>query len=251
MRFFIGAITAGIMTIISFVFYLVSIPFDKRKRSFSFIGYYWSKAVFAVTGVKVRTIGLEKIDLSKPYVFVSNHASLFDITAVVVGVDRHLRFLAKKEIGRIPLFGWATAHAQIMIDRSSGPEAARSLAKAAERISIGESVIVFVEGTRTRDGNLLSFKRGAFLLAIEAGVPVVPLTILGSYDIMRKGSINVRRGEITIIVDSPIEVSEYRDRRGAIELMNRVRGLIEKNYTKKAIGSQPSVLNNQLLIAGS
>lgn len=231
MRFLLGALTAAIMTIIFSVVYLVSIPFDRRNRSFSFIAYWWSKAVFAATGIKVRAVGLKKMDRSKPYVYVSNHASVFDIIAVVVAIDRHIRFIAKREIARIPIFGWAAARANIMIDRRSAPHAARSLEKAAKRIALGESVILFAEGTRTRDGNLLPFKRGAFSLAMQAGVPVVPLTILGSYEVMRKGKLVVRKGEITILVDSPIEVCEYKDKQGAMALMHRVREIIERNYT--------------------
>ncbi len=188
--------------------------------------------MFAATGIEVKSIGLDKIDLSKPYVYVSNHASLFDITAVVVGVNRYVRFLAKKEITRIPIFGWATARAHIMVDRKGGPDSLRILEKAAARIALGDSVIVFAEGTRTMDGNLQPFKRGAFSLAIQAGVPVVPLTILGSYNIMQKGSFNLRKGAITIIVDPPVDTAGYHDKQGAVALMNRVHDIIEKNYVK-------------------
>ena len=238
MRFVLGAITAGILTILFSAFYLLTIPFDRKNRTFSFFAYHWSMAVLRVTGIKVKTIGLEKIDFSKPCVFVSNHASLFDITAVVVGVDRYVRFLVKKEIARIPIFGWATARAHIMVDREHGRDAVKSLKKIARRISLGERAILFAEGTRTRDGNLQPFKRGAFALAIEAGVPIVPLTILGSFSIMKKGSIGLRKGEITIIVDPPVDVKEYRDRQGAIDLMNKVHGIIERNfYGEKAISN--------------
>jgi len=235
MRFLLGAITAGVLTIVFSAFYLLTIPFDKRNRTFSFFAYYWSKTVLKVSGIKVLTVGLEKVDLSKPYVFVSNHASMFDITAVVVGVDRYVRFIVKKEIGKVPIFGWATARAHIMVDRHSGTDSARGLNRAAQRIALGESVILFAEGTRTRDGNLQPFKRGAFSLAIEAGVPIVPLTILGSYSIMKRGSIGLRKGEITIIVNEPINVTEYHDKRGAMELMNKVHEIIERNYTGNAV----------------
>jgi len=229
-RFLLGAITAGILTIIFSAFYLLTIPFDKKNRTFSFFAYHWSNTVLKVSGIKVRVVGLEKIDLSKPYIYVSNHASMFDITAVVVGVNRYVRFLVKREIGRIPIFGWATARAHIMVDRKSGTDAARGLGRAAQRIALGESMILFAEGTRTRDGKMQPFKRGAFALAIEAGVPIVPLTILGSFAIMKKGSIGLRKGEITIIVDAPVDISEYHDKRGSIELMNKVHGIIERNY---------------------
>jgi len=194
MRFIAGALTAAVATLVFGLIYLFWIPFDGRNRAFFFIAYWWSKAVFFATRIKVSVKGLEYLDRSMPYVFVSNHASLFDIIAVVVGVDRRIRFIAKKEVARIPVFGWAAARANIMVDRRSGPDGVRSLERAARRIALGESVIMFAEGTRTVDGNLLPFKRGAFSLAMRAGVPVVPLTILGSYHVMRKGELKVRKG---------------------------------------------------------
>lgn len=235
MRFLLGALAAVLMTVILSFLFIVSMPFDRKNRIFPFIAYWWSKAVFTATGITVRAVGLEGIDRSKPYVYVSNHASVFDIIGVVVAIDRHIRFIAKKEVGRIPVFGWIAASGYIMVDRASSPDGVRSLEKAAGRIAAGESVILFAEGTRTRDGNLLPFKRGAFSLAIQAGVPVVPLTILGSYDVMKKGELRIRKGEITIVVDSPIDVREYHDRQGAVELMNRVRQIIEKNYTARKV----------------
>src|SRR5271157_4682850 len=123
MRFFFGAITAGLLTMFFSALYLLTIPFDKRNRAFSFFAYCWSKMVLKVSGIKVKTIGLKKIDLSKLYVFVSNHASMLDIPAIVVGVNRYVRFMVKKELGRIPVFGWATARAHIMIDREHGRDA--------------------------------------------------------------------------------------------------------------------------------
>ncbi|MCL5035117.1 MAG: 1-acyl-sn-glycerol-3-phosphate acyltransferase [Bacteroidetes bacterium] len=243
-RFILGAAAAAIMTIILAALYMVTFPFDSRNRVFSFVAYYWSRAVFTATGIKVRTVGREKIDLSRAYVYVSNHASLFDIIAVVVGISRDIRFVSKKEVKRIPIFGLAVSRANIMVDRRSGLDGARSLKEAARRISLGESFILFAEGTRTKDGRLLPFKRGAFSLAIATGAPVVPLTIVGSYDIMPKGRLSVHGGTITLIVDSPIDVSEYQGRQGAFALMRRVRDIIEKNYTTvKTVGIRPSPIN--------
>ena len=230
MRFFLGAVTAGVLTIVFSGLYLLTIPFDRKNRTFSFFAYHWSNTVLRVCGIEVKTTGLENIDIRKPHVYVSNHASMFDITAVVVGVNRYVRFLVKKEIGRIPIFGWATARAHIMVDRDRGQDAVKSLQRVAQRISNGDSAILFAEGTRTRDGKLQPFKRGAFVLAMEAGVPIVPLTILGSFSIMKKGSIGLRKGVITIIVDPPIDVKEYHDKQGSIELMKRVYGIVERNY---------------------
>lgn len=238
MRLILTAITAVVLTVLFSTLYLLTIPFDKRNKAFSFFAYHWSKAILGVTGIRVKVAGLEKIDISKPHVFVSNHASLFDITAIVVGVNRYVRFVAKKEIARVPIFGWAVSHAHIMIDRKNAADSLRSLQKAARQIAQGDSVIVFAEGTRTRNGSLLPFKRGAFALAIEAGVPVVPLTILGSFNIMKKGSLNIKKGIITILVDEPIDVSDYRAKQGAIELMNRVRTIIERNYVRSTTSNE-------------
>lgn len=241
MRLLLAAIAAVLATVFLSVIYLFSLPFDRGNAVFPFIAYWWSKAIFTATGVRVRAVGLQNIDMTAPYVYVSNHASVFDIIAVVAAIDRRIRFIAKKEVSRIPVFGWIAVRAYIMVDRASGPDGVRSLERAAERIAAGESVILFAEGTRTRDGNLLPFKRGAFSLAIRAGVPVVPLTILGSYRVMKKGQLRIRKGEITILVDSPIDVREYRDRQGAVELMNRVRGVIENNYAPgKELSPLPS-----------
>lgn len=241
MRFLLGAATAFVMTIILGLIYLLWIPFDGQNKAFFFIAYWWAKSVFMATGIRVKAIGLEKLDRSRPYIYVSNHASLFDIVSVVVVIDKHVRFIAKKEISRIPIFGWAIARANIMIDRKSPTDSAHSLEKAAERISHGESAILFAEGTRTRDGNLLPFKRGAFALAVRAGVHVVPLTILGSYRIMRKGELHINKGEITILVDSPLDVRGYRERPGTLALMQRVREIIERNYTRgNFLSAQPS-----------
>ncbi len=245
MRFLVGSLTAAIMTLIFGVFYAISIPFDRNHRSFSFIAYWWSRAVFAVTGVSVRVEGLDLLDKSRPYIYVSNHASLFDITAVVLAIDRRVRFVAKREVARVPIFGWAAARENVMLDRKSGTDSAHGLQKAAGRIALGQSVIVFAEGTRTRDGNLLPFKRGAFLLATQAGVPVVPLTILGSYRIMKKGHLHVNKGVITIVVHQPVDVTPFRGRHGAMELMQRVRDIIERTYTKAGhAGLQPTLLGS-------
>lgn len=241
MRFLLAAIAAVAATVLLSLVYLLSLPFDGGNAVFPSIAYWWSKAIFAATGVRVREVGLENIDMSGPYVYVSNHASVFDIIAVVVAIDRRIRFIAKKEVSRIPVFGWIAAKAYIMVDRASGPDGVRSLERAVERIAAGESVILFAEGTRTPDGNLLPFKRGAFFLAMRAGVPVVPLTILGSYDVMKKNNLRIHKGDITIMVDSPIDVREYRDKQGVTELMSKVRKVIERNYTGGSVAnSQPS-----------
>ena len=191
MRFLLDAVIAFIMTIILGSIYFDWISFDGKSKASFFIAYWLAKAIFVATGIKVKAIGLEKRDKSRPYIHVTDHESLFDIVSAVVGRIRHIRFMAKKGISHIPVFGWVIARANIMIDRKSPTEAGHSLDKAAEGISRGESVILFAEGTRTRDGNLLPFKRRAFALAVRKGVQIVPLIKLESYRIMRRRELRI------------------------------------------------------------
>src|SRR5208283_4170955 len=118
----------------------------------------------------------------------------------------------------------------IMVDRAKGSEAMKSLNRAAEAIKTGGSVILFAEGTRTRDGKLLPFKRGAFTLAAKSGVPIVPITINGSFKILPKASLDIRPNPIELLMDRPIDTSHVANREEEIALMNRVRNIIERSY---------------------
>ena len=117
-----------------------------------------------------------------------------------------------------------------MVNRSKGSEAMKSIDRAAEAIKSGGSVILFAEGTRTRDGKLLPFKRGAFTLAAKSGVPIVPITINGSFKILPKASLDVRPSPIELLIDKPIDTSHIANREEELALMKRVRNIIEQSY---------------------
>jgi len=166
---------------------------------------WWARSICAASGVAVSVTGTEKLDSEKPYIFAANHQSQYDILALqgYLGVD--FRWLAKKELFQVPIWGPAMRRAgYIPVDRSRGRQALKSLNEAAEKIAAGTSVIIFPEGTRTQDGTLKDFKAGAMVLAIKSGVDIVPVAIKGTYEILPKGKLFVRPGNATIHVGKPI-----------------------------------------------
>lgn len=170
----------------------------------------WAKIILAAGGVKVKVEGLHNIDKGGPYIFAANHQSQFDIFAMQGCFDFDFRWLAKKELFQIPLFGRAMQLAgYISIDRSHGREALKSLQEAAERIAAGTSVILFPEGTRSLDGKLHDFKSGGMVLAIKSGVPLVPVGISGTYEILPKGRLLAKPGHVIIRVGKPIETRQF------------------------------------------
>jgi 1-acyl-sn-glycerol-3-phosphate acyltransferase len=163
-----------------------------------------------VGGVRFVVRGLEHLRPDQTYIFVANHQSLLDPPGMFVYLQRDLAFLAKKELYRLPIFNpglYLIGCARI--DRRNRERAIESIRQAADLVRRGRSFIVYAEGTRTPDGQLHPFKKGAFHLALEAGVPVVPVTIDGTYDLMPKGPIHLYPGTAHIIVHEPIDVAAY------------------------------------------
>lgn len=171
---------------------------------------WWGRVLCRAAGVAVEINGLEQLNGSGPYIFASNHQSQFDIFAIQGYFPFDFRWLAKKELFEVPLFGHAMHRAEnIPVDRAHSRQAVKSLDEAAQRISDGASVIIFPEGTRSQDGSLLPFKAGAMVLAIKARVPVVPVAITGSFAVMPKGCLLPRPGRIKIRIGEPIATSGY------------------------------------------
>jgi 1-acyl-sn-glycerol-3-phosphate acyltransferase len=209
----------------------MTVPFDRSGKYFRFSPWFWSKCIFWIFGMKVTVKGYENIDAKKPYVFVSNHASMFDIPTVVVALRGNVNIVFKKELTRIPIWGWALKYGHfIMIDRSNARDAIESIERAAQSIRNGSSVILFPEGTRTTDGKLQTFKRGAFSLAVKAGVPVVPIIVNGTFKILPKGSLNVRPANISVVLEKPISTEGLDGKSSELKLMEQVHKAIEKNY---------------------
>ncbi|WP_245590148.1 lysophospholipid acyltransferase family protein [Desulfobulbus elongatus] len=193
---------------------------------------YWGKILCRLAGVRVRVEGMTNIDPGQTYIFAGNHCSQYDIFSFQGYFPHDFRWIAKKELFRIPIFGQAMHRVgYIPIDRSHGRQAMKSLDEAARRIASGSSVLIFPEGTRSADGTLQEFKTGAVLLAIKAGVPIVPLGFDGSHEVLPKGRLLPRSGEIVIRIGTPISTAHYRaaDKQLlASELHAAVAGLLER-----------------------
>ena len=212
---------------------LISIPLDRSGRLYHWSSWAWGKSILWIFGIKVRVDGLEHIRDRDKVIYVANHASWFDIPAMVVGVPDQIRIVFKKELTWVPIWGWALKFGPyVAIDRGKPKDALKSLDKAADQIRKGASVLLFAEGTRTRDGKLQPFKRGAFALAVRSGVAVVPATINNSYKILPKGSLRVRPAEIHIVLDAPIEMSGKTGKESEKELMETVHKAITKNFVE-------------------
>jgi 1-acyl-sn-glycerol-3-phosphate acyltransferase len=169
---------------------------------------WWARSICWASGVKVSVAHTEQIDPGKPYIFAANHQSQFDILVLQGFLGINFRWLAKKELFRVPIWGPAMRGAgYIPIDRSHGRQAIKSLGEAAQKIAAGTSVIIFPEGTRSKDGKLHDFKAGAMMLAIKSGVPIVPVAILGTYKILPKGKLLVTPGRVEIRIGRPIAIN--------------------------------------------
>lgn len=196
---------------------------DKTGNSSHKVARIWAKGILRVAGVKVVVRGLGHIDSGRSRIYMSNHQSLFDIPILLAHLPVQFRWLAKAELFRIPVFGQAMARAgYISIDRADRRSAFKSLTRAARMIKDGVSVLIFPEGTRSNDGAVQPFKKGGFVLAVDSGVPVMPVITLGPHEIMPKGSLTITPGNALVEIRPPIDAGQY-GRKTKDHLLARVR----------------------------
>ena len=184
----------------------------------------WSWLILKTSGVEVTVEGLERLDPSRSYVFAANHQSIYDIPIVFASLPFQLRIIAKESLGRIPFMGWhlhRTGH--VLVDRAR--PGAGVVKKMARLVAQGHSLIVFPEGTRSTDGSVARFKGGPFMIALQARLPVVPITLIGSRHVMFRGEVTVRPGRVTLIVHDPIETAGV-SREAAREFATSVRDIV-------------------------
>jgi 1-acyl-sn-glycerol-3-phosphate acyltransferase len=168
----------------------------------------WSMQLLFMCNVKVKVEGREKLENDQRYVFVANHQSYFDIPVMYAGLFAGLSFIAKKELFVIPFFGWGMAAVgHIWIDRKNARRARKSITRAVSMLKRNKvSLVLFPEGTRSSSGKVGEFKRASFVLALEAGVPVVPVAICGTRDVQPKSSLKIVPGVVKLVIGDPVPI---------------------------------------------
>lgn len=202
---------------------------DRGARfTYNYLARGWAWINLTLTGVRVKVIGREKLYLKKHFIIMTNHQSNLDVLALATRLPLQLRWVAKRELLKVPIFGTAIKRmGMIFIDRKDPEKAHESMKKAGEKIRSGLTVIIFPEGTRSRDGKLLEFKKGGFVMALQTKTPILPITINGSRFCLPKGGLfSLRPGKIQMVIHDIVDVTgltiEDRD-----TLLIRVRAVIE------------------------
>lgn len=201
------------------------ITFLSGKVDFLYaLGMLGARTAVRIAGIRVKREGLENIDPQATYIYMCNHVSNIDPPAVVPALPRRTSVLVKKELFKVPILGKAMRMASLVpVDRSNREAAIRSLSAAGDVMRAGLNMTVFPEGTRSREGKLLPFKKGPFYLAMDSGVPVVPMTILNSYELMPKGQNYALPGEVRVVFHPPLDPKKFADKD---QLMEAVRSAI-------------------------
>ena len=195
----------------------------------------WSRKVLWLSGVRVTVIGAENLLPSVRYIYAANHTSLFDIPVILAFVPDNVRIMYKQELERIPVFGWGLRLSPfISIDRERSRQAAGTLDQAVASMQTGSSVLVFPEGTRSKDGRLGEFKRGAFTMAVRSGRAIVPMSILGAHKIFLPGTFWLRGGKVVVTLHKPLAVPENAAREQERELMSAVREIIASDVVSQS-----------------
>ncbi len=184
---------------------IVSSLFDRRGHFAHRCARAWAHLILKTTGVRVRVEGLERLTRGTTYVFVSNHQSIYDIPVIFDSLPYQLRIIAKASLASFPVLGWHLKRGgHLFVDRRR-PDRAGILARWRNLVADGLSLIIFAEGTRSRDGHVAPFKGGSFLLAIEAQLPVVPLAVINTRAVMPKGRLRTEPADVQLIVFDPIQ----------------------------------------------
>jgi len=195
------------ITVYTFVLGVASIAssfLDERGHFAHRCARAWSWLILATTGVEVRSEGLERLVRGQTYIFVSNHQSIYDIPVVFATLPFQLRIIAKESLGRFPFLGWhlrRTGH--MLVDRAN-PAGGKIFRQWSQLVTRGLSLVVFPEGTRSADGRMARFKGGSFLMAIRAGLPIVPVSVSGTRHVMLKGRLMTCPGRVRLVVHEPM-----------------------------------------------
>ena len=218
----------AIYTIVLGAASILSSLFDRRGYFAHGCARAWSWLILKTTGVRVTVEGLDRIRLGTTYVFVSNHQSIYDTPVVFASLPYQLRIIAKESLAMFPVLGWHLRRGgHLFVDRRH-PDPTGILRRWRALVSEGLSLLIYAEGTRSGDGHVARFKGGSFLVAIQAGLPIVPLSVVGTRRVMPKGRLRTEPADVTLIVHDPIQppAIEAPTPRDAKALADRVHAIV-------------------------
>jgi len=195
-----------------------------------------------ITGVRVETVGLDQFDTSRSYIFMSNHASNLDPPIQIPLIPRRTSVMVKKELFKVPILGAAMRMGSLVpVDRGNREAGIEAVAAAKAVIEKKINMVIYVEGHRSTDGRMLPFKKGPFYLAIECGVPIVPITITGTHYAMPKRRFSIKPGKVKVIFHPPIDPKDFGSRE---ELMEKVRATIESGLPEEYRQGTPAAASS-------
>lgn len=217
---------------------VIVVSFFSRTGNFAhLLARGWANSILWSARARITVTGAEHLDSNRSYIYMPNHQSNADIPLLLGRLPVQFRWLAKAELFKIPIFGRAMRGVgYISIDRSNRKSAFASLAQAAATIRNGTSVLIFPEGTRSLDGKVLPFKKGGFVLAVDSGVPIVPVIIRGTRESMPKGRFSIRPEPITMKILAPVETAGYT-RKTKDALLETIRSIFIDNLEKDVRGA--------------
>lgn len=226
-------IVITVITIISSILTFIFMLFKKDNYYFKLAG-PWSGSLVKTAGIRVKINGKENILNDRSCIYIANHSSFMDIPVLINSLSGKLALIYKKELEKIPVFGKGMARSpHVAIARTHPKQAMRSIDEALQKLSSGVSILVFPEGTRSDDGTLQEFKRGAFMLASRSGKPLIPVSVTGTNRSMPKGSFLIGKSEVEVTVHKPITDYKIEKPADEKELMARIHGIIKEGLKEK------------------
>jgi 1-acyl-sn-glycerol-3-phosphate acyltransferase len=244
--FLIPAIS--VYTIVLGAISIASSLFDRRGYTAHACARAWSWLILTTTGVRVQVEGLDRVQPGTTYIFVSNHQSIYDIPVLFASLPFQLRIIAKEPLARFPVLGWHLRRGgHLFVDRQH-PDRAGILKRWRALVSEGLSLIIFAEGTRSADGRVARFKAGSFLLAIEAGLPVVPVAVIGTRAVMPKGRLRTEPADVGLVVHDPIQppALDAPTIQDAKALADQVHAIVAASVDDRQFGAASDVRSARL-----
>ncbi len=218
-----------VLTLFTAVFTMLFVPFRNAEFVHK-VQQFWSRSFYRLMFLPVTVEGLEHIQQGQSYVFVSNHQSMFDVWLIYGWLPVIFKWLMKAELRKVPFVGTACkAAGHIFVDRRNPKAAMESMEEVKKQLKDGVCTVIFPEGTRTKDGQVGRFKRGAFQIALDLQLPVVPISLSGCYNVLPKGKPFVYRRPVRMYVGEPIDITQFENNNEAIEF---VRGKVIENITQ-------------------